>query len=332
MKIINIGYNIYINSDININSILNEINESSYVFVVTSRNIYNLYNQFLNKKIDRKIIYIFINDKEKFKNNHTTFKIIKKLLKYKIKKNDILISFGGGIISDITGYVASILYRGIKYISIPTTLTSQVDASIGSKCGINLYKYKNIIGQFYDPYCVIIYTDILKTLKDFDLESGLGEIYKYYLISKNETLKEFSFSNIENIVYECLLIKKYYIGNDYLDLNKRHILNFGHTFGHVIERISKNKISHGKAVFIGMLYSMKLAEFINLDNFNKKLLNDNLLNKYRKYLFNFKISDFLYDKKSEYNYINFIFIEDIGKPIIKKIKLEVLNEFINKKI
>ena len=178
-----------------------------------------------------------------------------------VKKNHKLIAVGGGIIQDITGFISSVLYRGIEWVFYPTTLLSQSDSCIGSKTSINFLNVKNSIGTFYPPREIICCTKFLKTLSDSEIKSGIGEMLHYYIYDGNSMalkIKEeyeslfTDRSSLMPYVRESLSIKKKLIEIDEFDTNLRRVFNYGHTFGHAIETLSNYSIPHGQAVTLGM--------------------------------------------------------------------------------
>lgn len=200
------------------------------------------------------------------------------LIKNKLDRNSIILCFGGGVVGDIAGFVASTYLRGIDYIQIPTTLLSQVDSSIGGKVGIDYNIYKNMIGSFYFPICNFVDINFLSTLKKEELTSGIGEVLKYGIIIDYSFFK-YVRENINNIyalheevllhiVNRSIEIKKEIVEQDEMDIGIRRILNFGHTIGHGFESFSGlSKYSHGEAVIIGMIYESYIAKEIGfIDN------------------------------------------------------------------
>ncbi len=206
---------------------------------------------------------------EDIKNIDTVCAIYEKIMSFAPRKNITLVSIGGGIIQDITGFVASSLYRGINWIFIPTTLLAQDDSCIGAKTSLNFKHFKNLIGTFYPPSKIYIYTGFLKTLTKQDYYSGVGEMAKLHLMNGEKDTKDFinSLDLIDKLdeiellerIQNCLKIKKSYIESDEFDTGKRNMLNFGHCFGHAIESSTNFAIPHGQAVVIGMLLANKMA-------------------------------------------------------------------------
>ncbi|MGL4949513.1 MAG: 3-dehydroquinate synthase [Anaeroplasmataceae bacterium] len=247
--------------------------------------------------------------------------ICEQLLEKDIRRENLLIALGGGVVGDITAFVASTIYRGINYINIPTTLLSQLDSSIGGKTGIDFYGRKNILGTFYQPSLVLIDPMFLTTLKKDEINNGLGELIKHYLIGDKTIFENYNNIISEEIIYKSLLVKKHYVENDVYDKSIRMILNFGHTFGHIIEL--KYNLSHGIAVINGMILAIKYG--VDLKITNPKLLNElysllDFLNiEYNQYNYSDYFKDIIYDKKNLDGIINFILLKDINDPVIYKI-------------
>jgi 3-dehydroquinate synthase len=241
---------------------------------VPKKMVKNLSNSLLKKKIT--IHYFKANEKNK--NQKSIDKILSILLKKNFNRNDCLISIGGGITGDISGFTASIFKRGLTFVNIPTTLLSQVDSSIGGKTGVNTNYGKNLIGSFFQPDLVLSDVNFLRTLPKRELICGYGEILKHSLIADK---KFFLFLNknrskilnlespyIEKAIYKSCFIKKKIVETDEKESSLRKILNFGHTFAHAYEATLNysKKLNHGEAVILGI----KIASKFSLSN---KLLN-----------------------------------------------------------
>lgn len=184
------------------------------------------------------------------------------LLDHGFQKKDLLVTFGGGILQDISGFIASTLYRGIPWVYFPTTLLAQADSCIGSKTSINFGESKNLIGTFYPPDRIFIDMGFAETLTDEYFNSGVGEIIKFHLLSdpvKFQLLKKFLASEnlrtskyLKKIILSTLEIKKSYFDADEFDTGRRNLLNYGHSFGHALESASNFGVCHGEAVIVGM--------------------------------------------------------------------------------
>jgi 3-dehydroquinate synthase len=207
---------------------------------------------------------------EASKDIQTSLRICDQMIDMGADRTSALIALGGGVVGDITGFVASIYMRGIPYIQVPTTLLAQVDSSIGGKTGIDLSQGKNILGTFYQPKGVFIDLAFLKTLEQRDLKNGLAEVVKYGIIDDPELFstleaKAQDITNqdsdlLEEIVTRSCRIKKAIVEIDEMEKGIRRILNFGHTIGHAIETESGYTIPHGDAVSMGLVASALISE------------------------------------------------------------------------
>ena len=260
-------------------------------------------------------------------------KILNTLIENKFDRSDLIIALGGGVVGDISGYVASSYLRGISFIQIPTTLLAQVDSSVGGKTAINIPAGKNLVGAFYNPKGVIIDTDTLNSLPEREFKSGLAEVLKYGLI-QNKYLLSLLYENssevllrkeriIQEIIFESIKSKSKIVIADEKENGLRAILNFGHTFGHAIEANGKyKKILHGEAVAKGMLIASRISFLENLIPL-KDLKKIELLLKDFKFdlsLGEYQYSDlkpYIYrDKKVKAGKLNLILLEKISKAKI----------------
>lgn len=325
MKIINAKYT---NKDVEIlieNNLLKRLNDfldnDRKYFIITDEVVYNLYLQSFNSN---NIYYKILPAGENQKNIVTITEIISSMLDAKINKADVILNIGGGVISDIGGFVASIYKRGIMYYNIPTTLLAQVDASIGGKTAIDFSVgsnlYKNQVGTIYHPTKVLVDPTLLKTLPESEYLSGMGEVIKYGLCFDEELFNSLfnEFFN-EDVIYKCLKIKASITELDEFEQNLRLALNFGHTVGHAIEAISNFKIPHGICVIYGMI--------IETIDSNIKELIINLCKKFNLNLeYNIKFDELknyiIQDKKIEKDYLKLPILEKIGKVVIKEVKIE----------
>lgn len=251
-------------------------NNMDKLYIITDNIVHDLYIDYLKKSlIDFDLIIYILTSGEESKNMKNVFSIYDNLLQKNIDRDTVILSFGGGVVGDIAGFVAATYKRGLKYIQIPTTLLAQVDSSVGGKVGVDYGGYKNIIGSFYFPEIVITNTLFLNSLSTREIICGLGEILKYGLIY-DYSLFEFTRDNIKNIygkdlrilefiVKKSICIKDEIVSKDKYDRGLRQTLNFGHTIGHSIESYYKfNKFNHGEAVILGMIYESYIAKEIAL--------------------------------------------------------------------
>ena len=273
---------------------------------------------------------------EKNKNIFVANRIIEKLLKNNFNRSDCVVAFGGGIVGDLSAFVANLTKRGIKFVNIPTTLLSQVDASVGGKTGINSGFGKNLIGTFYQPDFIISDISILKSLPQREIISGYAEILKHALILDKKFFlwlvkikKKIIFKKknifLENAIFKSCKIKSSIINKDEKEKNLRMILNFGHTFAHGFEA-TKNfskKLSHGEAVMLGMIiaidlsYQKKLLKLKDLISIKKHYINlelpMNIKKKFKKNEINKIIYFMKKDKKNLDEKISLILLKGIGK-------------------
>jgi len=312
------SYDIKIKANLleNLENEIKSVFDGSNIYVITDTNVFGFYQDFLKEKLASfNVHFSLINPGEESKSINTYQDLCEDLLDNGITRGDLLIAFGGGVVGDLTGFVASTLYRGLPYISIPTTLLSQVDSSIGGKTGIDFFGHKNILGSFNQPKLVLIDIDVLNTLPKRELLNGYGEMIKHAVIGSDKLwdLLENNFTITEEIICENLLVKKKFVEKDEFDKNERMTLNFGHTFGHLIEL--KNHLLHGEAVLSGMLAAVDLGVNLGLTNTS---LKNRLLSLYKKYDLNYieinyqdYLNDLHFDKKNISGVINFVIAKDI---------------------
>ncbi len=315
--------------DITIDS-LKDMYFDTKIVIVTNPTISELHLEYLKEKLTAKELSIVtIPDGEEYKNMQTIDIILNHCFENRLDRKSILIAFGGGVIGDMTGFSASIYQRGIDFIQIPTTLLSQVDASVGGKTGINNKYGKNLIGAFHQPKAVYIDPYFLTTLPKREYAAGIAEIVKMAVTFNKEFfewLETNDLTNEENIklaIKKSVEIKAYIISQDEKETGIRAALNYGHTFGHVIENETNYKTYlHGEAVGIGMVMANTLALKLKLINEKEALRIKNLLTRYSIPI-SYKIKDikdfyehFFLDKKSFDNKIKFILPKGIGDFII----------------
>jgi len=221
-------------------------------------------NDLYANRLDRFLvdtIYVVIRATEEQKSYDQLNRVLESLIEKGFRKNHRLIAIGGGITQDVTGFIASILYRGVEWMYYPTTLLAQCDSCIGSKTSINFGKYKNQVGTFYPPSEVIIDLNFLNTLPKDAILSGLGEMIHYFLVSseadfrrmKAEYAKSLKDRNtLKSLLARSLEIKRALVEVDEFDRKERQVFNYGHSFGHAIESATDYAIPHGIAVSFGM--------------------------------------------------------------------------------
>jgi len=310
------------------NTLVDSVSEKSFLFI--DSNVNREYPVF-SDSFDSDKIFV-IEATEENKTLEYCQDILKELIQKGIRKNNTIVAVGGGIVQDITAFTSSVLYRGIQWKFFPTTLLAQADSCIGSKSSINFAGAKNLLGTFYPPSQIYCCAELLKTLKQDDIRSGIGEILHYYLVDGTPSIHKLmdSYEDILNDytlinphICESLNIKKRMIERDEFDEDERRIFNYGHTFGHAIEALTNYEISHGRAVTLGM----DIANYISASlGFIKWELHDKIHETIKKnipsYTMNiaeveeyFKILS--KDKKNIGNSITCILLNDVGDAEVK---------------
>jgi len=322
-------------------------------YIITNAKIKNKYGGTLNRILKTSGISVrfkLVPDTEKSKSIEVAQRVLKDIAHYDKKKRLFIIGFGGGVIGDLSGFVASIYKRGIPYIQIPTSLLAQVDSAIGGKTAVDLMEAKNLIGAFYQPQLVISDVKFLKTLSARQICAGLAEVVKYGII-KDEKLFSylekryrdvFSFKEqaLEYIVKSCSLMKADFVRRDEREeRGYRTILNFGHTLGHAIEAAGNFKrYNHGEAVALGMLAASEISRelkfidsaiFSRIENLIKAM---GLPGRIKKVRLGAIINAHYHDKKFEGSRNRFVLINGIAKArIVENIPLKVIKEAIRKR-
>lgn len=236
----------------------------SRVHIVTDTTVAPLYLDALKTQFSLPVSQTVIPAGEEHKRLSTVETIYHDLLQNGMTRKDLILALGGGVVGDITGFAAATFLRGVSLCQIPTTLLAQVDSSVGGKTGVDLPEGKNLVGAFYQPRLVLIDPAVLATLPDATFADGMAEVVKYGYIANREILSLAAMpdykAHIEQIIYECVKIKRDVVSIDEHDTGLRMILNFGHTIGHAAEKLGNYvDLTHGQAVAIGMVCAMKLA-------------------------------------------------------------------------
>lgn len=291
-------------------------------FIITDDNVYSHYKKYIDD-----YDHFIIQNGEDYKTQDTVNMIYSYLLSRGYNRNSFIVGIGGGIVTDITGYVASTYMRGVKFGFIPTTLLAMVDASIGGKNGVNFNNYKNIIGCFNHPDFIYICTDFLNTLPKREYNAGIGEILKYavgFSASLCDDLNNDTI-DIDSIISKCILIKTDIVYQDDHESGIRKKLNLGHTIAHAIEKYT-HKYMHGEAVYIGLCFMLEYARKngdIDINDYNKL---SSIIKRYQICNIDINKNDFMEyiakDKKTgDDNTIDIIVPSGIGICGIKRIDI-----------
>ncbi|MEO7524433.1 MAG: 3-dehydroquinate synthase [Ferruginibacter sp.] len=306
--------------------------------IITDENVYGYYKQKMNG-----YRVIRIKPGEKTKNQKSVDSIIDKLLELEVDKQTFIVGVGGGVISDIAGYVASIFKRGVRLGLVPTTILGMVDAAIGGKNGVDVGMYKNMVGTIYQPEFILYDYHFLDTLPVTEWVNGFAEIIKHACIKDAllfSMLERYSLHQIQtdrtliaSLIEQNVAIKMDIVTTDEYEKADRKLLNFGHTFGHAIENL--HHLPHGQAVSIGMVAACNLSEQINALHFEDAQRVVKLLAKYHLPVYvetdYVKVFDVLkLDKKRENENMHFVLLNKIGEAEAKPVSMIFLEENIKK--
>lgn len=337
---------------------LHKFVDTDNFIIITDKNINRIYGDQINsscynKSEKKELNIIEIGMGEQIKTLDTISEITKQLIDIGADRSTLLIGIGGGVVCDITGFVASIYMRGIKFGFVSTTLLSQIDASTGGKNGVNFNGFKNMIGTFNQPNFVICDQNLLNTLEIRQQRSGFAEMIKHAVI---KDIKHFEFieDNIEcalkldnlvmeKLIYDSVLIKVSVVKNDEKEEGERKLLNFGHTIGHAIEKIYG--LFHGEAVSYGMSVAVDISVYLGLLSNDESCKIKNLLKQFelpvtieevlklstqeKEFKIDLIKETIQQDKKRTTDMIDLILISSIGKAEIKKIEINKLNLIID---
>ncbi len=311
---------------------LNEIGIKGRLVVICDTNIEKLHLESLKKILasdEIRVETVVIKAGEEYKTLDTVYEIYENLAGLNVSRKDTILAFGGGVTGDIAGFVAATWLRGVDYIQVPTTLLSMVDSSIGGKTGVDLKYGKNLVGAFKQPKLVVIDTEFLKTLPKLQLSSGMAEVIKAGLI-KDESLVDLLISSTDfdkdkdEIILKAINVKKEIVEADEFEKYERMLLNFGHTFGHAIEKYYDFKgMTHGQAVAMGM--------YLITENKEVMSVIEALLSKYElKTVCEIPMKEIISlsenDKKANGDRLNIVTVDKIGKGEIKNISFKELEK------
>ena len=314
------------------------IAQKNRIFVLADSNVAAHHTKFIEDVNKISTVIIPIRPIENSKQLVEIPNYINLLLDAEIRRGDLLVGIGGGIIQDITGFIATILFRGLNWIFIPTTLAAQADSCIGSKTSINLGARKNTLGTYHHAEKIIISTEFLGTLTEREIRAGLGEMLKVHAIEDKNKFDEITSNyslllnlkgDLTRFIYQSLEFKRKKIEIDEKDQGPRLVMNYGHSFGHALEAASDFQIPHGIAVSMGM----DIANFISLEiDFGTKedfdrmhpILMRNSHEFWNKEIDKAKFSKaLLADKKNTLDSYIFILTDKLGVPSIKKVSMDV---------
>lgn len=325
-------YNVVITSDFSrLNAEIKKVFSGRKIAVLTDDNTYPLFFKKVEENLkDFEAVSITVKHGEKSKNIETYAEVLSELAKNGFKRNDCLLTLGGGVVGDLGGFVASTYMRGITYIQCPTTLLACVDSSVGGKTAIDLKDGKNLVGTFYQPSLVYANVTCLKTLPEEEIACGMGEVVKYALLSKDMKPQYIKERDFEKIIEVSVKIKSEIVSKDEFDRGVRATLNLGHTVGHAVENLSGYTLFHGVCVAKGINLIIDLsADFYGLTE-EKRAEMKSVLSLYPfdldiPYSFKEIGEKLLLDKKADQSGVNFVLLKGVGKPTVEKLDKEKIS-------
>lgn len=344
---VNLGENSY---DIiigeNLENIGKYIKNYSKILVLSNETVGKLYGERVLKSLaGREVEYYEIKDGEEYKTIETALEVYDKLIEWEFTRDSLIISLGGGVVCDLTGYIAATYMRGIDFVQIPTSLLSQVDASVGGKVAIN-YKGKNLIGAFHQPQLVFIDHKVLNTLPMREIKTGIAETLKIalcfdgefynYLYNNNEDFLNLKETVVINVIKKACELKANVVSQDEKENGIRALLNYGHSFGHVIECLTDYTVyTHGEAVIMGISFVNKLGEYLGLSTKEYTKRQEELFDKFGlkytipKFEFHRMLEVLKRDKKNKEGKLKFVFSEELGKAHTRSVNIDDLEKFYN---
>lgn len=336
-------YDIYIERGIleQIGSYAKKLSRAQRVCVVSDTNVAPLYLERVRNALTQsgfEVTAHIFEAGEKQKHLGTIADIYNTLASFHMTRKDIIVALGGGVCGDMAGFAAASYLRGIDFIQIPTSLLAQVDSSVGGKTGVDLPQGKNLVGAFHQPIAVLIDPDTLSTLPQDFITDGMGEVIKYGCI-KDRAFFEFlrqndAMQHIEQVIETCVSIKRDVVSRDEKESGERMLLNFGHTLGHAIEKLSHfSGISHGMAVAVGMVLIAEAGEARGVTASGTAEQIVSLCRQYSlptatDYSFRDLAQAAAGDKKTAGNSINLVLLHEIGSSFTQSVPLKDLEQYI----
>ncbi|MCR5307950.1 MAG: 3-dehydroquinate synthase [bacterium] len=320
-----IEYPIIIERD-SIKKLNNYFNLDRKVLIITDDGIPRNLVHTVSKQISD--VYVYTIEQGEASKNFTNYeKILEFMVNNKFTRTDCIIALGGGVVGDLSGFIANSYMRGIDFYNIPTTLLSEVDSSIGGKCAIDFMNVKNNIGCFKFPKAVLIDSNTLETLDIRQFNSGMAEVIKMSMTFNKDLfnyLKETKELDIDYVISEALKLKADVVEKDPFERDLRKVLNFGHTIGHAVESLSEGSLLHGECVAIGMTYmvsnSIKAELLYVLEKYNLPVTCEVDTN---------KVIDLIkVDKKASSDNVTIVYVEKVGSYEFRKIKIDSIKDYL----
>ena len=344
---VNLGkdsYPIYIEQGIldHILEYVETVFQGNKIMIISDDQVFSYYGDKVENQLKEKyqVGHVVIEHGEQSKRFDILPSIYSQLLSFQLTRTDLIIALGGGVIGDLAGFVASSFLRGVQFIQIPTSLLAQVDSSVGGKVAVDLPEGKNLVGAFKHPSMVLIDPLTLKTLDKRFICDGMGEVIKYGCIFDKKLFQQLNsyqsfeelYQDIDDIIYQCVDLKRIVVEKDLFDFGDRLALNFGHTLGHAIEQYYHyENYSHGEAVSIGMVQLTRIAE---LKQLTKKGISQQIEEVVKKYqlpsISHLKTQDLkqamALDKKNIHKKLSFVLLKEIGTSYVYPSDLSFIDE------
>lgn len=320
--------------------LIKEVTAGSKIIVVSDDNVFPIYGDAVTKNLKEngfEVYSFIIQNGEKSKNLTEYTKLLNIMCENHFTRRDVVVGLGGGVVGDLAGFAAATYQRGTGFVQLPTSLLAAVDSSVGGKTAIDLEMGKNQVGCFYQPLLVICDTHTLETLPDEEYSNGCAEVIKYAMIQSKSLFDKISNKPVkeqyEDVIFDCVSMKRDYVEKDEFDNGERMKLNFGHTIGHAVETLSDYTIPHGQAVAIGMaritkaLVRRQSCPAKDADRLVKLLESYNLQTDT-----NFKDEDLvevtLNDKKGTGKTIRLVTVKNIGESEILEVSYDDMPLFV----
>ena len=309
------------------------------IAILSDDKVFPLYGKTVTESLNqagfKTVVHVIENgEKSKTLDNVTAF--INRMTSGQVTRTDMVMALGGGVVGDMAGFAAAIYLRGIPYIQVPTTLLAAVDSSVGGKTAVDISAGKNLVGAFHQPSLVFLDTDTLGTLDQTVMRDGFAEVIKYGIILDRalfDTVAVPGTFDIKKVIARCIEIKRDVVEKDEFDKGMRGLLNYGHTFGHAIEKLSRFTITHGSAVARGMVIAAKVAKIYGFADHTEiitKVVKDYGFETECPYSADQMFSVILKDKKRSGDEITLVLPKEIGHCTLEKMPASQVLELMKK--
>lgn len=312
--------------------------------IITDDTVASLYLEEVCRSLEESgfssCVYVFPHGEDS-KSHATLLGVYDFLLEHQITRTDFIVALGGGVVGDLAGYAAATYLRGIPFVQLPTTFLAAIDSSVGGKTAVNLPAGKNLVGAFYQPWLVLCDTQTFRTLPPHIFADGAAEMVKYGLIRSPELLRMVEAGEVagqmEEVVLRCVSIKQQLVEQDERDRGPRMLLNYGHTLGHAIEKLTNHQVSHGCAVAMGMVLINQLGERLGINGPEVTRRTVRCLERCGlPTRFDGEMSQLAQlcrsDKKREGGCIHLVFVPQAGQAVARPMPVEELERLLSREV